>query len=370
MRVADLVIWDEAPMQHRHVVETVERSLRDVRNSERPFGGLTFVFGGDFQQILPVVIRGGRPQVVGACLQRSALWRSITVLHLHQNMRLDTNIPAEQEFARWQLEVGQGRHTDQSSTITLPMHMRCRENTVASLVETIYPEVETGNCSPQYFSERTILSCKNADVDELNKYVLEIFPGRSQLFHSADYIPASEQGGDEDALVNYPVEYLNAINCSGFPLAKLELKVGCPIMILQNLDAAHGVCNGSRGILRRCRNRVLEVELITGDHAGQKVFIPRTMNQPTEEQIAFKFIRRQFPVRVGFSMTVNKSQGQTVKFVGLDLRAPVFTHGQFYVGVSRVTSVYNIKAIWSPGPGNLITAKTKNIVYSEVLLRG
>ena len=112
MRVADLVIWDEAPMQHRHVVETVERSLRDVRNSERPFGGLTFVFGGDFQQILPVVIRGGRPQVVGACLQRSALWRSITVLHLHQNMRLNTNIPAEQEFARWQLEVGQGRHTD------------------------------------------------------------------------------------------------------------------------------------------------------------------------------------------------------------------------------------------------------------------
>jgi ATP-dependent exoDNAse (exonuclease V) alpha subunit len=65
-------------------------------------------------------------------------------------------------------------------------------------------------------------------------------------------------------------------------------------------------------------------------------------------------------------MTINKSQGQTVKHVGLDLRSPVFTHGQFYVGVSRVTSVANIKAIWKE---EMEEAKTKNIVYSEVLLK-
>jgi len=65
-------------------------------------------------------------------------------------------------------------------------------------------------------------------------------------------------------------------------------------------------------------------------------------------------------------MTVNKSQGQTVKHVGLDLRRPVFTHGQFYVGISRVTSMFNIKAIWEP---NKEDATTKNIVYSEVLLK-
>jgi len=65
-------------------------------------------------------------------------------------------------------------------------------------------------------------------------------------------------------------------------------------------------------------------------------------------------------------MTINKSQGQTVKHVGLDLRSAVFTHGQFYVGVSRVTSVANIKAIW---PLEEQETKTKNIVYSEVLLK-
>jgi hypothetical protein len=59
-----------------------------------------------------------------------------------------------------------------------------------------------------------------------------------------------------------------------------------------NLDAAHGVCNRSRGIGTRLRSRVLEVKLLTEDFAGQRVFIPRISNQPTEDQVAFKFTRR------------------------------------------------------------------------------
>jgi hypothetical protein len=361
----DLVIWDEAPMQHRHIMETVDRSFRDIRNSEKPFGGLTFVFGGDFQQILPVIVQGSRGQIVGACIQRSILWRTITILHLHQNMRLNTNIEAERDFAKWQLEVGQGKHTDEGCNISLPDHFKCRENTIASLIDTIYPGISTPNLPTQYFSERTVLSTLNADVDSLNKYVLSKFPGQIKEFHSADFIPTSEQSGGDDPMLNYPVEYLNEINCSGLPLAKLELKVGCPVMILKNLDPAHGVCNGSRGILRRCRNRVLEVELLTGEHAGEKDFIPRIFNQPTEDQVGFKFTRKQFPVRLCFAMTINKSQGQSVKHVGLDLRTPVFTHGQFYVGVSRVTSRDKIKVIWDD---KVELGSSKNIVYNEVLL--
>ena len=70
-------------------------------------------------------------------------------------------------------------------------------------------------------------------------------------------------------------------NGSWLPLAKLTLKVGCPVMVLKNLDAANGVCNGSRGILTRHGNRVLEVKLLTGE-PGQTVFIPRVGNQPSD----------------------------------------------------------------------------------------
>jgi hypothetical protein len=95
------------------------------------------------------------------------------------------------------------------------------------------------------------------------------------------------------------------------------------------------------------------------------MFIPRTSNVPTEDQVAFKFNRRQFPIRVCFAMTINKSQGQSVKHVGLNLTAHVFTHGQFYVAISRVTSVSNIKMIWVEKERE---AKSKNILYREVLL--
>ena len=83
----------------------------------------------------------------------------------------------------------------------------------------------------------------------------------------------------------YPTEYLNSINCSGLPLAHLKLKVGCPVMILRNLNAADGVCNGSRGILTQCRSRVLEVLLLTGENAGKKLFIPRMTLEPTDTQV-------------------------------------------------------------------------------------
>lgn len=66
---ADLVIWDEAPMQHRHIHEAVDHTFCDIRNSNAPFGGLPIVFGGDFQQILPVIIKGSRPDIIEACIQ-------------------------------------------------------------------------------------------------------------------------------------------------------------------------------------------------------------------------------------------------------------------------------------------------------------
>jgi hypothetical protein len=46
----DLVIWDEAPMQHRHIHEAVDRTFQDIRHSDKPFGGLSVVFGGDFKR--------------------------------------------------------------------------------------------------------------------------------------------------------------------------------------------------------------------------------------------------------------------------------------------------------------------------------
>jgi hypothetical protein len=158
------------------------------------------------------------------------------VLHLYQNMCLNTAIEAEKDFVKWQLDVDKGMHTDNNSNILLPNLYHCRENTAASLIETIYSGITRPNLSVEYFAKRTILYYPNKDVDTMNHKVLQEFSGRSWVFYSADSISTSELSGEDDPLLNYPVEYLNEINCTGMPLANLEVKIGCSIMVLKNLD--------------------------------------------------------------------------------------------------------------------------------------
>ena len=256
-----------------------------------------------------MIVKGSRPQIVGACMQRSRLWRSVKVLKLTENMRLNTQVQAERDFAKWQLEIGHGKHTDEAGNIKLPDHFKCTENTVSSLISTVYSGVnEIPHPPDHYFAERTILTSRNDDVDDINEEMLSKFPGEEKEFMSADSVKSNNENGEGELL--YPVEFLNSIKCSGLPLHKLQLKVGCPVMILRNLNPGEGVCNGSRGIVTRMSNRVLEVRLLTGDYAGKTTFIPRLSITPSSTQVPFEFCRRQFPVKVCFAMSINKSQGQ------------------------------------------------------------
>ncbi len=91
---ADLIIWDEAPMMHYRAFEAADHTLRDLMQlddahaTEKVFGGKTMVLGGDFQQILPVVPKGGQEDIVNVSLLRSHLWQHVTIFRLHINMRV------------------------------------------------------------------------------------------------------------------------------------------------------------------------------------------------------------------------------------------------------------------------------------------
>ncbi|KAK6150856.1 hypothetical protein DH2020_015788 [Rehmannia glutinosa] len=55
LRIAQLILWDEAPMAKRWATENVDKLLKDVMGNKDDFGGKIIVFGGDFRQVLPVV---------------------------------------------------------------------------------------------------------------------------------------------------------------------------------------------------------------------------------------------------------------------------------------------------------------------------
>ncbi|KAL5704887.1 DNA helicase [Ranunculus cassubicifolius] len=135
-------------------------------------------------------------------------------------------------------------------------------------------------------------------------------------------------------------------------------------MLLRNIAPRDGLCNGTRLKVLQCGTRVIEAMILTGNKVGERVFIPRITLIPSTSNLPFKMSRRQFPVRLAFAMTINKSQGQSVKYVGIDLRTPVFSHGQLYVALSRCTSSKRISVILPPDTAN----STSNVVYPEVLL--
>ncbi|CAF3262621.1 unnamed protein product, partial [Rotaria sp. Silwood2] len=148
---------------------------------------------------------------------------------------------------------------------------------------------------------------------------------------------------DGDDITNYPTEFLNSLTPSGMPPHKLKLKIGAIVMLLRSLDVHQGLCNGIRLIVRRLLNHMIDCEVATGSNKGSRVLIPRITLTPSDPILPFKLRRHQFPIRLSFAMTINKSQGQTLDRLGLLLPQPVFSHGQLYVAFSRVHSLASVK---------------------------
>jgi hypothetical protein len=143
-----------------------------------------------------------------------------------------------------------------------------------------------------------------------------------------------------------------------------NLKKGCPVMLLRNLDPSHGLCNRTRMRLIRMKPHVLEYCILGGKHAGKLVFIPRITLEFSDQELPIKLRRHQFPIRLTLAMTINKSQGQSVGHVGISLQTPVFSHGQLYVALSCYTSSERIKILL---PSDQKENETANVVYPEIL---
>jgi hypothetical protein len=277
-------------------------------------------------------------------------------------------------FADWLQTVGKRRGRDDKGNIKIPEYIRLisPEEGVRALTAHTYADVYSREIDLnddgllEWFGKRALLAGKNTDVNAVNRDMLDAMPGVARSYKSADCIPHRAES-DFTRRDDVGIEYLNNLEFPGIPLHDTQLKVGCPVMLIRNLDPTNGLCNGTRMLITKMGNRVLEAKIITGDHRGRIVLIPRIALDCDDKELPFTLRRLQFPIKLAFALTINKSQGQSLESVGIDLTADVFGHGQLYVALSRATNFSNI-AILLPPP-KFRRRHTCNVVFQSVLQR-
>ena len=386
IKEAKLIIWDEAPMTQRYAFEALDKTLRDIlgfenpENRERIFGGMTVLLGGDFRQILPVIPKAKRREVIQASINRSDLWKGCKLFTLTRSMRvneytengsIDTR---KQEFNKWVLDIGDGNleakikeGEDEPTWIQIPHNfiIKSGDSPLEAIVQETFPDFTIRQNEDAYLEERAILTPKNDDADKINEHMFKKLAGVSVTYNSADEVcKASTDTLDQDKL--YPVEFLNSLNFQGIPPHSLCLKKELPIMLLRNVNPSQGLCNGTRLIITDLGQFVIRAKILTGSHIGNTVLIPRITMTSTQSKWPFLMKRRQFPVKPCYAMTINKSQGQSLKHVGVYLPNPVFSHGQLYVALSRVTTPDGLKILMMEDEDSELKDRTRNIVFKEI----
>ena len=348
IRVASCIIWDEAPMASKYVFHGVSELLQDLHNSPGPFGTTIIVAGGDFRQVLPVVPHGNRSQMVDASIKNSHLWPHFQTFHLHQNMRASD---ATTDYTMWLQQVGEGLiHSDADGHIDLPIESHSSGN----IIQDIFGSALDPS-SPLHYANSAILCPRNEDIYKLNEDILKLLPDSSTTYYSIDTAEA-----DKTSTITLTTEYLNSLNFPGMPPHALTLKRGAIIMLLLNLNPRRGLCNGTRLIVTHMNKHTITAKPVG---SNEPVIIPRVDVIPRTQELPFLMRRRQFPIRLSFCMTINKSQGQTFDRVGLYLPTEPFSHGQLYVALSRVRHPAHLKVLMP----NTYPPRPKNIIYKEIL---
>jgi hypothetical protein len=297
----DTVVIDEVSMVNADLLDAVDRRLRWARQRNEPFGGVQIVLFGDPFQLAPVP-GDGDERAYFADNYRSMwffdakVWEQteLSVLELRQIHRQQ-----DDGFKAMLNAVRAGRVTAE----------------IAGMLN-------GAGARPVPSEPPITLATRNDSVTRINARALAALPGKTSTARA-------EINGDFGGRA-FPAE------------ESLELKPGAHVMFLRN-DPDQRWVNGTVGVVRRVRNPVVVVEVDGEEHEvgpavweRQRYSYSAATKKLTREVVA-EFT--QFPLRLAWAVTIHKSQGKTYDAAVVDLGTRVFSAGQTYVALSRLTAL-------------------------------
>lgn len=294
MHELDVLVIDEISMVSSDLLDAMDRTLREIRAFDAPFGGLQVVMFGDVYQLPPVVTK----ETEG--FYKRNRYRS--------EWFFDAHVWNETGFTTFELE-----HIHRQSDSAFKDILNGVRD--GSITPSELKQLNLVGARPGRPDSAMLLGSRRKAVQEHNEANLKRLQGRTRLYEAR----VSRGFGH-----NEPAD------------RKLRLKRGARVMTLSN-DAGERWVNGTQGIIEYCGDESVDVRLEDGTlHTIERNMWVPGGTPPEDYKLAPKFV--QLPLKLAWGVTIHKSQGLSLKEIEVDLGYGAFSPGQTYVALSRVTS--------------------------------
>lgn len=316
LTATDILVLDEVSMIAPDLMDAMDILARRARKNDAPFGGIQIVAIGDLFQLPPVITREARGYYA-------------TEYGIERAYFFDSHVYSRSSFVRFNFDLVY-RQSDME------------------LLEKLNA-LRMGDASSVTFFN----TCRIADETRRANSVL-ITPFRAV----AERINAERLAEIPAEPVNYVGELSGNFAERDVPAPmNLELKIGALVVFVKNGDKWH---NGSMGIVQKLGTREIIVQLLNRERdvvvvkpdKWQKIEYVRDENDRLVENETGAY--KQFPLALGYAMTIHKAQGKTLDSVVVDISRGAFEHGQTYVALSRTRSAADMHIARPLSPRDVI----------------
>ena len=304
LNATDVLIIDEISMVAPDLLDAIDILARMARRNNAPFGGIQVVAIGDLFQLPPVITRDAMGYYESSYEHPNAYF-------------FDSNVYKRANFIKYSFDMVYR----QSDGALLENLTRLRNREIGAL---------------DFFNQ-----CRIDDSERRANAVL-ITPFRE----TAERINASRLAQINAPEITYTGTLSGTFQERDVPAPlNLTLKVGALVVFVKNGDKWH---NGSMGIVRAMSSRDITVQLLSDTREvvtvkpekWEKIEYSRDENDRIIENEVGGY--KQFPLNLGYAMTIHKAQGKTLDAVVVDMSRGAFTHGQTYVALSRTRGAADI----------------------------